>query len=51
MATWDTTKTKDTRLDNFSTDIDILDAFEYAWERYMGKLLPEGVPHEHNDNH
>lgn len=51
MAVWDTTKTKDTRLDNFSTDIDILDAFEYAWERYMGKLLPEGVPHEHNDNH
>ncbi len=51
MATWDTTKAKDTRLDNFSTDIDILDAFEYAWERYMGKLLPEGVPHEHSNNH
>lgn len=25
----------DRRLDNFTSDIDILDAFEYAIERYM----------------
>lgn len=40
-AVWDETKTKDERLDNFSTDIDILDAFEYSWERFIKKLLPE----------
>jgi PBSX family phage terminase large subunit len=31
---------KDVRLDDFSTDIDILDAFEYSWERFMNKLVP-----------
>lgn len=42
-AVWDpreAEKGKDVRLDNFSTDIDILDAFEYSWERFMNKLLP-----------
>lgn len=32
---------KDVRLDNFSSDIDILDAWEYSWERFMSKLLPQ----------
>ncbi len=40
-AAWDTKQSVDTRLDNFSSDIDILDAFEYSWERFMPKLLPE----------
>lgn len=40
-AVWDADHPdKDVRLDNFSTDIDILDAFEYSWERFMPKLLP-----------
>lgn len=38
-ALWDTKK-PDTRLDNFSTDIDILDGFEYSWERFMRRLCP-----------
>ena len=44
VAVWDTKaaeKGKDVRLDNFSTDIDILDAFEYSWERFIPKLTPE----------
>ena len=43
MATWDekmAAQGKDVRLDNFSTDIDILDAFEYSFEQFMKKLLP-----------
>ena len=39
-AVWDSKK-PDERLDNFSTDIDILDAFEYSWEPFMSKLNPE----------
>jgi len=35
-AIWDPRKA-DTRLDNFSTDIDIIDAFEYSWERFIIK--------------
>ncbi|MDU7339030.1 MAG: PBSX family phage terminase large subunit [Clostridium sp.] len=45
-AVWDSKaadKGEDVRLDDFSTDIDILDAFEYSFERFMKKLLPEGV--------
>ncbi len=35
-AVWDESDgKKDKRLDNFTSDIDILDAFEYAIERYM----------------
>ena len=43
FATWDekeAEKGNDVRLDNFSTDIDILDGFEYSWERFMKKLIP-----------
>ena len=38
-AVCDSSREKDTRLDNFTSDIDILDAFEYAFERFMGKLV------------
>ena len=38
-AVWDASKEKDVRLDNFTSDIDILDAFEYAFEQYMEKLV------------
>jgi hypothetical protein len=36
-AVWDKKK-PDTRLDNFSTDIDILDGYEYSWERFIPRL-------------
>lgn len=36
-ALWDPNK-PDRRLDNFSSDIDILDAFEYSWERFIRHL-------------
>lgn len=42
-AVWDAKaaeKGEDKRLDNFSSDIDILDAWEYGWERFMSKLMP-----------
>lgn len=45
-AVWDAKAAeqgKDVRLDNFSSDIDILDAWEYSWERFMKKLLPKEV--------
>ena len=38
-ALWDSKK-PDTRLDDFSSDIDILDAFEYSFERFILKLTP-----------
>ncbi len=37
-AAWDEKAEADRRLDNFSSDIDILDAMEYSIERYMKKL-------------
>lgn len=37
-AVWDENAQGDKRLDNFTSDIDILDAMEYAIERYMDKL-------------
>ncbi len=43
FAIWDpdeAEKGKDVRLDNFSSDIDILDGWEYSWERFMKKLVP-----------
>jgi len=39
-AAWDPDK-DDERLDNFSSDIDILDAFEYSWEPFMSRLCPD----------
>lgn len=38
-AVWDRTKNDDERLDDGSTDIDSLDAFEYTFERDIGHLL------------
>ncbi len=38
-AVWNSKK-PDERLDNFSTDIDILDAFEYSWEAFIPRLCP-----------
>lgn len=45
-AVWDkdaAEKGKDVRLDNFSSDIDIMDATEYSFERFMTRLLPKGA--------
>jgi len=39
-AAWDPAK-DDVRLDNFSSDIDILDAFEYSWEAFISQLCPD----------
>ena len=39
-AVWDQSKFQKVRLDNGSTDIDSLDAFEYSWERNIKELLP-----------
>lgn len=41
-AVWDKKASdagKDVRLDNFSSDIDILDAFEYSFEQFINKLI------------
>ncbi|MEG0339206.1 MAG: PBSX family phage terminase large subunit, partial [Oscillospiraceae bacterium] len=34
-AVYDDKKLNDTRLDNGTSDIDTLDAFEYSWEKYI----------------
>ena len=36
-AVWDPASSDDKRLDNFTSDIDILDAMEYSIERYMNR--------------
>lgn len=44
-ATWcpkEANKGIDKRLDDGSTDIDTLDAFEYSWERQMNRLIKAG---------
>lgn len=38
-AVWDQSRGGDVRLDNFSSDIDILDALEYAFEGYIQKFV------------
>lgn len=38
-ALWDDTKIYDERLDNFTTDIDSLDAYEYSIERDMKRII------------
>lgn len=38
-AVWDQSRDKEVRLDNFTSDIDILDALEYAFEGYMKKFV------------
>ena len=37
-ALWDSKANKDTRLDDFTTDIDTIDAFEYSWCRFMKNI-------------
>ena len=37
-AVWDPSREGDVRLDNFTSDIDILDAFEYSFERFIRQL-------------
>lgn len=38
-AMWDDKKLEDTRLDDFSTDIDSLDAYEYTYERRIKEII------------
>lgn len=37
-ALWDDEAKEDTRLDDFTTDIDTIDAWEYSWCRYMKSI-------------
>ena len=37
-ALWDDEAKEDTRLDDFTTDIDTIDAWEYSWCRYMKQI-------------
>ena len=37
-ALWDDNAKEDTRLDDFTTDIDTIDAFEYSWCRYIKQI-------------
>ena len=37
-ALWDENAKEDTRLDDFTTDIDTIDAFEYSWCRYIKQI-------------
>ena len=37
-ALWDDDSKEDTRLDDFTTDIDTIDAWEYAWCRFMRQI-------------
>ena len=41
-ALWDSKSLVDKRLDDGTTDIDILDADEYSWEYKMNSLLITG---------
>lgn len=42
-AVWDSKKLEDTRLDDGTTNIDSLDAFEYSVEKQMSKIIKTGV--------
>lgn len=37
-ALWDSNKNEDTRLDDFTTDIDTIDAWEYSWCKFIRKI-------------
>jgi len=43
-AVWDPAQVHDQRLDNGSTDVDSLDALEYAMEPYTARLLRQALP-------
>ena len=38
-ARWDDSKSDDVRLDDGTSDIDSLDAFEYSWEYFIRQLV------------
>ena len=38
-AMWDDKKLEDTRLDDFTTDIDSLDGYEYTYERRIKQII------------
>ena len=38
-AVWNSKTLRDERLDDGSTNIDVLDAFEYSWEAYLRQLI------------
>lgn len=40
-ALWNDKSLEDERLDDGTTDIDTLDAFEYSWEKYIRKFIRE----------
>ena len=43
-AVWDgkaAANGKDERLDDFTSDIDVIDAFEYSFERFISQLIPK----------
>ena len=37
-ALWDENAKEDTRLDDFTSDIDTMDAFEYSWTKFMRQI-------------
>jgi hypothetical protein len=37
-ALWDEKAKEDTRLDDFTTDIDTIDAWEYSWCRFIKNI-------------
>ena len=37
-ALWDDNAKEDTRLDDFTSDIDTMDAFEYSWTKFMRQI-------------
>lgn len=45
-AVWDSKKMTDTRLDDGTTNIDSLDAFEYSVEKYMNKIIKAGASND-----
>lgn len=48
-AVWDPKKHDDERLDNFTYNVCILDAFEYAFEEYINALIPDLAREEINE--
>ena len=41
-AVWDNKKLEDVRLDDGTSDIDTLDAFEYSWSAFIRQILRGG---------
>lgn len=49
-AIWDSKKIEKVRLDDGTSDIDTLDAFEYTFERFIKRFLPDFVSKATKDN-